>query len=290
MVDYEFQEHMPAGTLYLVGTPIGNRGDWSVRAPFVLKNVSAILAEDTRVTGMLCQTYGISTPLISFHEHNQERRIPEVIRRLETGDRLALVSDRGMPTVSDPGQQLVDRVWEAGLTIRVVPGPSAVTTAFAASGFTHPFIFWGFLPRQRRQRDESLKMITQMPWTVILYEAPHRIKHTLTELAKVLGADRSVLVAREMTKRFEEYRRQTLGELVTIEGWQGELVIVIEPSAASDRKDEEDEVPDWPVLEKMVRECVEQGQKEKEAIRDIASQWNINKRELYRKVQQAKLS
>ncbi len=288
MAEPDFSEAVNPATLYLVATPIGNRADWSYRAPAILRRMTVILAEDTRVTGMLCRQHGIAVPMLSFHAHNQRQRVAEAVSRLTNGECVALVSDRGMPAISDPGQELVAAVWEAGLAVRVVPGPSAVTAAFAVSGFPHPFIFWGFVPRHGREREIRLGQIKESRWTGVIYEAPHRMAQTLNDLARVLGPGRRALVAREMTKRYEEYRRETLERLAGERSWRGELVLVVEPEPVL--PETRMAAPDWATLEQMVAERVAGGQKEKEAIRDFASQWGINKRELYRRVQQGKMS
>lgn len=283
----EVSQEVTASTLYLIATPIGNLADWSPRAQRVASAVNAILAEDTRVTGLLLHEFNITTPMISFHAHNWQRRIPEVLQRLAQGWSLALISDRGMPAISDPGQELVDAVWAEGYRVSVVPGPSALTTAFAGSGFPHPFVFWGFLPTRGQERQKALAVLAGLPYTAILFEAPHRLERTLRDLAEALGPSRPAVLAREMTKRFEEFRRSTLGALCEEgTGWRGEIVLVVGPPAAG----RGGPPPDWHTLCAEVKERVQRGEKEKEAVSQVASTHGVAKRELYRQVQQGKSS
>lgn len=269
------------GTLYIVGTPIGNLEDWSPRAQAVLARVDVILAEDTRVTGLLLHNAGIQTPMLSFHAHNTHERIPELLARLQAGARIALVSDRGMPSVSDPGQELVDALWEHGLTVSVIPGPSAGVTAFAASGFRAPYAFWGFLPRGHRDREMMMKEILAWPHTAILYEAPHHMKKTVDELAKTLDDGRLVLVGREMTKKFEEFWRGPLRALADTEReWRGECVLVLGPSKKMPGSGE----VEWSQLISRVGQLVSQGLHPNEAIRQVARQHSVLRRELYQRV------
>ncbi len=269
------------GTLYIVGTPIGNLEDWSPRAQAILAGVDLILAEDTRVTGLLLHNTGIETPMLSFHAHNTQERIPEILAKIQSGHRIALVSDRGMPSVSDPGQELVDALWEHGLTVSVIPGPSASVTAFAASGFRAPFAFWGFLPRGRHDREAMLREILSWPHAAILYEAPHHMKQTLDDLAKTLGDERMVLVGREMTKKFEEFWRGSLGALVDTEReWRGECVLVLGPGKKMPGSGE----VEWSQLISRVGQLVSHGLHPNEAIRQVARQHGVLRRELYQRV------
>jgi 16S rRNA (cytidine1402-2'-O)-methyltransferase len=266
------------GTLYVVGTPIGNLADWSARARALLAQVDAILAEDTRVTGQLCRAAGIRAPLVSFHQHNTRERIPGVLRRLAAGERLALVSDRGMPAISDPGQELVDAVWEEGLRVSVVPGPSAAVTAYAASGFPAPFTFWGFLPRTAKVRRTVLQEIRDWPYGQILYEAPHRMAQTLEDLVATVGAERLVLLGREMTKQHEEFWRGPLGQLATANRvWRGECVLVIGPA----RKTPGSSPVDWDQLAFRVRQLTAEGVPPSAAVSQIARECGVSRRELY---------
>ena len=220
------------GTLHVVSTPIGNLGDLSPRAVEVLQQVAAILAEDTRHTRVLCDRFAIRTPLLAYHEHNEAQATPAALARLLGGESLALVSDAGTPLVSDPGARLVEAAIAAGVRVSPVPGPSALLAALAGAGLpTARFAFIGFLPRKGRERDEALAAIVASAMTVVVYEAPPRTARTLAELAEAGAEARRAVVARELTKAFEEFRRGTVAELAAYYGEhepRGEVVIVIE--------------------------------------------------------------
>ncbi len=277
-----------AGGLYVVATPIGNLADTSFRARAVLSQVDAILCEDTRVTGLYCQALGIDRPKESFHQHNAMKRVEAIINRLKAGQTLALVSDRGLPTVSDPGRELVQACRDAGIWVSVVPGPSAVTTAFAGSGYSHPFVFWGFLPAVGQKRRQALEDVAESLYTQIFYEAPHRLQSTLADFERVLGSERELTVARELTKPYEEFWSGTVqSALVASEQgrFRGEMVLVLAPvgprhparlSPASDAF--------WAALVALVSEYVDQGLSDAEAIRRVAAQFRVPRRTVYKKV------
>ncbi len=219
------------GTLHIVSTPIGNLGDLSPRAVAVLGQVGAILAEDTRHTRILLDRHGIRTPLQSYHEHNEAKATPGLVRRLLAGESLALVTDAGTPLVSDPGSRLVRAAIDAGLPVSPVPGPSALLAALVASGLpADRFTFAGFLPRKGAERREAIAFLGALPHTVVLYEAPGRVGETLSELAETGLGDRPAVVARELTKQFEEFRRGTVAELATYHQERppkGEVVLLV---------------------------------------------------------------
>lgn len=199
------------GTLYLVGTPIGNLADLSDRAKKVLSEVDFVAAEDTRNSGLLLSRLGISRPMISYHEHNKRERGEAICERLASGESCALVTDAGMPAISDPGEDLVRMCAERGIAVSAVPGPAAVVTALALSGLsTRRFVFEGFLPTKTSERRELLDDLSTECRTVVIYEAPHRLRATLAELVTSLGADRPIAVCRELTKLNEEILRTTL--------------------------------------------------------------------------------
>jgi len=198
--------------LYIVATPIGNLEDITLRALRILKEVDLIAAEDTRHTRKLLSHYGINTPLISYHAHNQESRGPELIKRLQDGQRLALVSDAGTPGFSDPGADLVARAWEAGVKVETVPGPAAGVAALSLSGFKGDILFIGFLPRGEGRRLKLLASLAREPRVIIIYESPKRLTRTLEELAGIMP-NRQVLVVRELTKKFEQTWRGPLPEV-----------------------------------------------------------------------------
>lgn len=207
-------EPLLRGCLYVVATPIGNLGDLSPRALAVLSAVDAICAEDTRTTAQLLSHFGVAKPLKALHEHNETRISAEVVAQLQGGKTLALVSDAGTPLVSDPGYALVDAARAAGLTVQAIPGPCAVTTALSMAGLpTDEFVFAGFLPAKPSARRARLQALASEARTWVIYEAPHRIQECVEDLAQILGPERLVFLARELTKRFEQSVRLPAGEL-----------------------------------------------------------------------------
>ena len=220
-----------AGTLFVVSTPIGNMGDFSYRGVETLRSVAAVLAEDTRHTRHLMERYEISTPLVAYHEHNEAKSTPGFVARLVAGESLALVSDAGTPLLSDPGARLVRAAIDAGVAISPVPGASALLAALVATGFdVDRFTFFGFLARKGSERKRVIDEVVRMPHAVILYEAPNRVADTLAELARGGAGERAAVVARELTKHFEELRRGTVTALAAYyESMppRGEVVIVI---------------------------------------------------------------
>jgi 16S rRNA (cytidine1402-2'-O)-methyltransferase len=226
-----------AGKLYVVATPIGNLGDTSPRSIEVLKAVDAIAAEDTRRTRKLLSHFGVSTRLVSYHDHNEDRVSREILERLENGEDIAVVSDAGTPLIADPGYRIVSLCAASGVDVVAVPGPSAVVSALSISGLPpHPFYFAGYLPRKSGQRRSRLEALGGLGCTVIIYESPHRIGAMLRDAAGVLGPRRAV-VAREMTKVHEEVLRGTLEELAEAaseRSLKGEMVVVVEGGAATD--------------------------------------------------------
>ena len=219
------------GTLFVVSTPIGNMGDFSFRAVEVLNSVNAVLAEDTRHSRHLLDRYAIGTPLVSYHEHNEARMTPQIVGRLAAGESFALVSDAGTPLISDPGARLVHAAANAGIVVTPVPGASALLSALVASALdASRFTFFGFLTRSGGARRAELDDISKIEHTVVLYESANRLVDTLGELEERGNGARSVVVAREMTKQFEEVRRGTLSQLrAYYEGRppRGEIVVVI---------------------------------------------------------------
>ncbi len=207
------------GTLYIVGTPIGNLEDMTFRAVRILQSVDLIAAEDTRHTGKLLQHFQITAPQLSYHDHNRNSRIGELLEKLHQGSAIALVSDAGMPGISDPGYELVKACIEAGITVVPIPGASAAITALSASGLaTDRFVFEGFLPAKGKERKERLEFLTSEKRTIIFYEAPHRLRQTLKDLGEVLGTQRQIVLARELTKLYEEFWRGNIGEAIALYG------------------------------------------------------------------------
>ena len=274
------QEHEPAaGVLYLVGTPIGNLDDLSPRARRVLAGADRVACEDTRRSGLLLHHLGIKAPLLSFHQHNQTARIPQLLAALEAGEAIAVISDAGLPGVSDPGQELAAAARAAGRQVICVPGPSAVTTALVSSGLpTGRFCFEGFLPPKGGPRRQRLEALAAEERTIVLFEAPHRLLALLEDLLAVLG-DRPLQVARELTKRHEEQVGPTVA--AALEHFrrtppQGECTLVLggAPPAAAPVWDEAD-------LRQALGELVAGGLSNREAARTLAERSGHSRRDLY---------
>ena len=234
---------MSSGLLTLVGTPIGNLGDLSPRAIEALGAADALACEDTRRTGRLLAHIGVRVPaLIVMNDHTEAEVIDRIIGRLEAGERVAVVSDAGMPGISDPGERLVAAVSARGLRIEVVPGPSAAVTALVGSGLpAGRFVFEGFLPRKGSGRGERLRELATETRTVLLFEAPHRLERTLVDLSVACGSDRQVVFARELTKMHEEFWRGSLAEAIERCGGvepRGEYVLVLAGAAAAEPADD----------------------------------------------------
>ena len=220
-----------AGRLHVVSTPIGNLGDITLRAIETLRGVTAILAEDTRHSRHLLARHDIATPVESYREHNEARTTPRIVARLLAGESFALITDAGTPLLSDPGARLVRAALDAGIVVSPVPGASALLAALSASGLaTERFTFFGFLPRKGRERSEALGAIAALPHTAVIYEAANRLEDTLRDIATVGAGGREVVVAREMTKQYEEFRRGTVDELAEYYARgapKGEVVILV---------------------------------------------------------------
>ena len=267
------------GTLYLVPTPIGNLQDITERAIEILKEADVIAAEDTRHTRILLDHLGIAGHVVSYHEHNKKEAGPKIIAMLEEGKTVAQVSDAGMPVISDPGADLVRLALAAQLPIVPLPGPNAALTALVASGLdARQFAFIGFLPKITAKQKKLLTDMSRVPVTLIFYEAPHRLKDTMDTLIKYLG-DRKAVTARELTKKFETFRRGTLKELreeLNKNDPRGEYVILVEGWNES-MQDEEENGPSWQEEALALAETMPQ----KEAARKIAAKFNMGRREVY---------
>jgi len=269
------------GKLYICGTPIGNLEDISLRALRILKEADCIAAEDTRRTLKLLNFYEIKTPLTSYHEHNNREKGPDLIRQLKQGRNIALVTDAGMPCISDPGVDLVKLCFDESIPVEAVPGPSALITALALSGMdSRRFAFEGFLPRENKKRRQILSELADETRTIILYEAPHHLQETLSDLNAALG-DRKTALARELTKSHEEIIRAGLGELAAAycdKEPVGEFVVIIDAK--------EPDIMETPVM--TVREHVDfymkNGLNEMEAIKRAAKDRGIGKREVYKEL------
>jgi 16S rRNA (cytidine1402-2'-O)-methyltransferase len=266
--------------LYLVATPIGNLEDITYRAVRVLREAAVIACEDTRQTRKLLEHFQIERPMVSYHEHNEAERAAELVSRMLAGESVALVSDAGMPLVSDPGYRLVRAAIENGITVQPVPGPSASLTALAASGLpTDAFHFGGFLPAKAGQRTRLLESLADETATLIFYEAPHRVAEALEAIQETLGA-RRVVVARELTKIHEEFLRGTAAEiraeLQSRSAIRGEITILIAKAEAPPQ----DDTP----LGEAVEALVQNGVPRMEAIKQVARRRGLSKREVYDQV------
>jgi len=268
-----------AGTLYIVGTPIGNLEDMTFRAVAVLQKVDAIAAEDTRHTGKLLHHFQISTPQISYHDHNRHTRHPELLQRLQEGQAVALVTDAGMPGISDPGYELVKVCVEAGIPVVPIPGVSAVTTALSAGGLpSDRFVFEGFLPVKGQERRDRLETVRAESRTLVFYESPHRLRQTLQDLADTLGADRLMTIARELTKLHEQFWRgstvEAIGYYQTREP-QGEYTLIVAGHEATQPMLSES------ALMAELQSLIRQGISRSQASRQLAQQTALPRRQIY---------
>jgi 16S rRNA (cytidine1402-2'-O)-methyltransferase len=274
--------------LYLVGTPIGNLEDISLRAIRVLKQADIIACEDTRQTQKLLNHFAIETRVVSYHEHNEASRAAELVEKLAQGGRVAVVSDAGMPGISDPGFRLVTLAIERGVPVFPIPGPAAFLAALVASGLpTDSFSFRGFLPAKSGARRRELEKIAGSSRTEIFYEAPHRIKEALADIVEALGAERPVVVAREITKIHEEFLRGTAGEVAqTLNARsevKGEITLLIGKAAAGAS------APHGVSVRERVEEIMrEEKVDEKAALKKVAKEQGISKSKAYREIQQRK--
>ena len=262
-----------------MGTPIGNLEDMTFRAVRTLQTVDLIAAEDTRRTGKLLQHFQITTSQISYHQHNQVFRTGEILERLQQGVAIALVTDAGMPGISDPGYELVKACWEAGVSVVPIPGVTAAITALSASGLpTEQFVFEGFLPAKEKARRDRLFTLRTETRTLILYESPHRLLSTLGDLAATFGEDRPIVLARELTKLHEEFWRGTTAEAIALyqdRHPQGEFTLVIagatsEPLTLSEAQ-----------LKAELQQLITQGMTRSQASRQLAQLTNLPRRQIY---------
>lgn len=270
------------GALYIVGTPIGNLGDFSPRARETLEQADFIAAEDTRVTMGLLSHFGLRKPLISYFEHNKLSRGETILARLRAGETCALVSDAGMPAVSDPGETLIAACAKEGISVYVVPGPTAAVSALAVSGLpTGRFTFEGFLSMNKRSRREHLAQVEHETRTMIFYEAPHKLRRTLGDFEKTFGGDRPIAVVRELTKLHEEVWRTRISEAAARYREQeprGEYVLVV---AGAERPAEKEAYTLEDAVE-LAREIMDQGQPASEAAKQAAKTAGFPKAEIYR--------
>jgi 16S rRNA (cytidine1402-2'-O)-methyltransferase len=275
----------PAGTLYLVATPIGNLEDITLRAIRVLREAAVVACEDTRRTRGLLAHLDIHTPTVSLHEHNEAARIPEILGMLREGKSVAVTSDAGTPAVSDPGAALVAAAASAGFRVEPIPGPSAVTAAMSVAGFpAGTFAFVGFPPRRRSQRVRFLSALSALPVAIVMFEAPHRVRDTLADLETVF-AGRRMLLARELTKVYEEILRGTPAEVNAslAETPRGEVTLVIEGASEPSITDTDSKTTAPPLSPKaFVSRLRAEGVSRRDAARALAAAYGIPSREAYR--------
>lgn len=267
-------ENGPA--LYLVPTPIGNLSEVSPRIRETLENADVIACEDTRNSGILLKNLDIRKPLIAHHEYNQEASIPGIVALLEQGKKVAVISDAGYPLISDPGTRLVRTVTENDFPVISISGPNAALDALVASGIdpSH-YLFYGFLDSKSSKRKKELEQLKSFPWTMIFYEAPHRIQEMLEDVLEVFG-DRKICLARELTKKYEEYLRGNVSEVLeAVPGLKGEMVVVIEGAPKEDASSSMEEI-----LQEMAVLC-ENGIKPRKAAGQLSEKTGINKNRIY---------
>lgn len=280
-VQKSFKNQTTYGKLYLVPTPIGNMQDMTYRAVEMLKNADFVCAEDTRNTGLLLKHFDISAKQISFHEHNAYEKIPELIALMKEGKILAQVSDAGMPSISDPGHDLVKAAIAEEIPVVAIPGASAGITALIASGLVpQPHIFYGFLPRKAKQQKEFFEAKKQYPETQIFYESPYRVADTLDNMLAVYG-DRKIVLVRELTKLYEEYQRGYISEIleyIAQNPLKGECLIVV---SGQDETVTSEEMPEDVNPAELVARLVEAGEKPNQAIKKIAKTYGLNRQEVY---------
>ena len=267
------------GKLYIVATPIGNLEDITLRALKILKEVNLIAAEDTRQTLKLLNHYDISKPLISYHRHNEDVKSDVLIEKLKNGENIAIVSDAGTPGICDPGEEVIKKAIEENIEVIPIPGPCAMITALIASGIsTKEFVFLGFLPLNKKLRKQKLEEIQKSDKTIILYEAPHKMKATLSDLKNIL-LNKKIVLARELTKIHEEFIRKNIDELLNeIDNLKGEMILIIEGN--SHVENEKNNLNDLS-LEEHYKYYEKQGFDKKEIIKKIAKDRKLNKNEIY---------
>ncbi len=280
-----FDRENEKGILYLVPTPIGNLEDMTFRAIRIMKEADLIAAEDTRNTKKLCNYFEIETPVTSYHEHNKESSGYKLIEKLKDGAKIALVSDAGMPTISDPGTELVAEVIAEGLTVVPLPGANAALTALIASGIQpQPFYYYGFLQRGKKDKKKELEQLAKQAATIILYESPHRLKETLALMLDGLG-DRRIVLCRELTKKYEEFLRGTVSEALAwaeSEEVRGEFVLILEGASAESLEQEENHWWEKLGLSEHVEHYISnEKMNSKDAIKQTAKDRGLQKREVY---------
>lgn len=289
MKSQKSSQHETGSCLYLVATPIGNLEDMTVRALRILKEVDVIAAEDTRNTKKLCNYFEIDTPLVSYHEHNLQAGGEKLLTYLRDGKSVALVSDAGLPCISDPGADIVEKALMEEFAVVPVPGANAALTALIASGLIpQPFYFFGFLNRNKKERRLQLEKLAKREETILFYEAPHRLKEALKDLHLILG-NRRIVLARELTKKFEEFLRGTIEEAIE---WvesnevRGEFVVVVEGNTSGEVEEEDNTWTSMTIVEHINHIIEETNVSSKEAIKEVAKLRGLPKRDVYNEFHQ----
>lgn len=279
-----FENENHKGILYLVPTPIGNLEDMSFRAIRILKEAAVIAAEDTRNTKKLCNYFEIVTPVVSYHEHNKGASGEKLLEKLKNGEKIALVSDAGMPAISDPGYDIIVMAIKENIAVVPLPGANAALTSLIASGLApQPFYFYGFLNRQRKEKKNELEGLKKQTATIILYESPHRLKETLSQILEILG-NRRIVLCRELTKKFEEFIRGTVEEAIEWCGngeVRGEFCLILEGG----NEPVSEESPWWEgisVEEHVSHYIAAENLPSKDAIKKAAKDRGISKRDIYK--------
>lgn len=289
MKSQKSSQHETGSCLYLVATPIGNLEDMTVRALRILKEVDVIAAEDTRNTKKLCNYFEIDTPLVSYHEHNLEVGGEKLLTYLRDGKSVALVSDAGLPCISDPGADIVEKALMEDFAVVPVPGANAALTALIASGLIpQPFYFFGFLNRNKKERRLQLEKLAKREETILFYEAPHRLKEALKDLHLILG-NRRIVLARELTKKFEEFLRGTIEEAiewVELNEVRGEFVVVVEGNTSGEVEEEDNAWASMTIVEHVNFIIEETNVSSKEAIKEVAKLRGLPKRDVYNEFHQ----
>lgn len=273
------------GALYLVATPIGNLEDMTFRAVRVLKEADLIAAEDTRTSGVLLKHFEVHTPVTSYHEFNKIEKADYLVSEMLAGKKVACITDAGTPGISDPGEELVKKCYDSGIKVYSVPGPAACIAAVTSSGLScRRFAFEAFLPKDKKEHERVLSEIKNETRTIIIYEAPHHLKKTLDELSSVFGSDRRLTLCRELTKKFEEKMQMTFGESVDFyreNEPRGEYVLVIEGKSKQEAIEEKQQAFSEMTLEEHMKIYTDQGLSEKDAMKAVAKDRGVTKRDIY---------
>ena len=273
------------GALYLVATPIGNLEDMTFRAVRVLKEADLIAAEDTRTSGVLLKHFEVHTPVTSYHEFNKIEKADYLVSEMLAGKKVACITDAGTPGISDPGEELVKKCYDSGIKVYSVPGPAACIAAVTSSGLScRRFAFEAFLPKDKKEHERVLSELKNETRTIIIYEAPHHLKKTLDELSSVFGSDRRLTLCRELTKKIEEKMQMTFGESVDFyreNEPRGEYVLVIEGKSKQEAIEEKQQAFSEMTLEEHMKIYTDQGLSEKDAMKAVAKDRGVTKRDIY---------